>query len=256
MTEISHGETIVSRQLRQLADMGIREVVMTTGPFDAVLAKYCQSLDLPLQITFVKNPRYRETNYIYSIYCAKEYLDDDILLMHGDLVFENSVLEEVLQNGQSCMVVSSTQELPEKDFKASVQNGVVKKVAVDCFDDAVAAQPLYLLKKQDWKVWLEKMTEYCETGTVKCYAEDALNQVTDICRIYPLDIKNRLCGEIDTPEDLAVISGKLKDIASRTVYMCFSTDIVHSGHIKIIPEGRTVGPADYRGALRRGGSKL
>lgn len=241
MTEISHGETIVSRQLRQLADMGIREVVMTTGPFDAVLAKYCQSLNLPLQITFVKNPRYGETNYIYSIYCAKEHLDDDILLMHGDLVFENSVLEEVLQNGQSCMAVSSTQELPEKDFKASVQNGVIKKVAVDCFDGAVTAQPLYLLKKQDWQVWLGKIIEYCEAGTVKCYAEDALNQVTDICRIYPFDIRNALCGEIDTPEDLAVISGKLRDIASRTVYMCFSTDIVHSGHIKIIRKAERLG---------------
>lgn len=91
MTEISPTETILSRQLRLLADAGIAEVVMTTGYYDSVLVNYCRSLGLPLQFTFVRNPLYSETNYIYSIYCAREYLrDDDILLMHGDLVFEAS----------------------------------------------------------------------------------------------------------------------------------------------------------------------
>ena len=90
MTEISARETILSRQLRQIAAAGITEVVMTTGLFDSVLVNYCNSLDLPLHYIFVKNPVYDKTNYIYSIYCAREYLDDDIILMHGDLVFENS----------------------------------------------------------------------------------------------------------------------------------------------------------------------
>ena len=74
---------------------------MTTGYFDKVLVDYCQSLELPLHITFINNPRYAETNYIYSIYCAREALrDDDLLLMHGDLVFEPSVLEEIMQQKQ------------------------------------------------------------------------------------------------------------------------------------------------------------
>ena len=92
MTEISATETILSRQLRQIADAGITEVVMTTGLFDSVLVNYCNSLDLPLHFTFVKNPVYDKTNYIYSIYCAREYLDDDIILMHGDLVLKMKCL--------------------------------------------------------------------------------------------------------------------------------------------------------------------
>ena len=96
MTEISPRETILSRQLRQIADAGIGEVVITTGLFRDALIAYCESLDLPLSFTFVHNPDFRETNYIYSIYCARAELDDDILLMHGDLVFENEVLDKLL----------------------------------------------------------------------------------------------------------------------------------------------------------------
>ena len=94
MTEISPRETILSRQLKQIADAGIREVVITTGLFRDALIAYCESLDLPLSYSFIHNPAFRETNYIYSIYCARAELDDDILLMHGDLVFENEVLDK------------------------------------------------------------------------------------------------------------------------------------------------------------------
>ena len=82
MTEIAPNETILSRQLRQIAGTGIRNVVITTGAFSGVLADYCGRLDLPLDITFVHNPDFATTNYIYRIYCARDALDDDLIFMH------------------------------------------------------------------------------------------------------------------------------------------------------------------------------
>lgn len=241
MTEISFKDTILSRQLKQIANAGIEEVVMTTGPFDSVLVNYCQSLDLPLHITFVKNPAYSETNYIYSIYCARAYLDDDILLMHGDLVFENEVLDRVLLSETSCMTVSSTLPLPEKDFKAVIRNGKVEKVGIEFFNEAMAAEALYKLQKRDWKLWLDKIAEFCESGNTKVYAENALNALNGAAEIVPLDVQNLLCAEIDNAEDLAAVSAKLREVESRTVYMCFSTDIIHGGHIAIIKKAQRLG---------------
>lgn len=241
MTEISVNETILSRQLKLITQVGIKEVVMTTGYFDEILVNYCNSLKLPLHYTFVNNSLYAETNYIYSIYCAKDHLDDDILLMHGDLVFEISVLDDILSFGQSCMKVSSTISLPEKDFKAVVHNGRVKKVGIEFFTGAMEAQALYKLNKADWKIWLDKICEFCESHNRNCYAENAFNQVSDSCSIYALDVKNRLCSEIDTPEDLLMVTSKLNEIEKRTVYMCFSTDMIHSGHIAIIRRAEKLG---------------
>ena len=241
MTEISTGETILSRQLRQIADAGIEEVVITTGYYDGVLVQYCLSLDLPIHFTFVKNPIYDKTNYIYSIYCAREYLDDDIILMHGDLVFENEVFDRVMASEVSCMTVSSTLPLPEKDFKAQVVDGKVMKVGVDIFNEAMEAQALYKLFKEDWKVWLGKIEEFCENDNRKVYAENALNELNGAANITALDVENLLCSEVDNPEDLAVVTTKLKEIESRTVYMCFSTDIIHGGHIAIIKKAHKLG---------------
>ena len=241
MTEISATQTILSRQLSMLADAGITEVVITTGYYDAVLVQYCHSLMLPIHFTFVKNEIYDQTNYIYSIYCAREYLDDDIILMHGDLVFENEVLDRILASSVSCMTVSSTLPLPKKDFKAVVKNGIILKVGIEFFTDAMEAQALYHLKRDDWRQWLDKIIEFCEHGNQNVYAENALNTLDGAANIHALDVKNLLCAEIDNPEDLAVVSAKLKEIESRTVYMCFASDIIHGGHISIIKKAQRLG---------------
>lgn len=141
------------------------------------------------------------------------------------------------------MTVSSTLDLPEKDFKAVVKDGKIEKVGIEFFNNAMAAQPLYKLLKDDWNKWLCNIIAYCESddeSKKKCYAENALNEIEDK-NIAALDYTDRLCAEIDNPEDLALVSAKLKEIESRKVYMCFSTDMIHSGHISIIKKAARLG---------------
>ena len=115
LTPLPEGETILSRQLKQLAAEGIAHVVITTGPFEDQIRRACAEAALPLKIDFVPNPVYRDTNYIYSIYCARELLrGEDLVLMHGDLVFENEVLTRMLAAEGSRMAVSSALPLPER----------------------------------------------------------------------------------------------------------------------------------------------
>lgn len=241
MTEINSKDTILSRQLKQIVNSGIKEVVITTGYYDEVLINYCESLDMPLQFHFIKNPIYDNSNYIYSIYCAKDFLDDDIVLMHGDLVFETEVFEKLLLSESSCMAVSSTLPLPQKDFKAQIKDGKVIRVGIDLFTDAIEAQALYKLNKEDWKLWLHEIIEFCEKGNTHVYAEEALNALEGRANIMAMDVRDLLCSEVDTPEDLLLVSTKLKEIESRTVYMCFSTDIIHGGHIAIIRKAQKLG---------------
>lgn len=242
MTEISATETILSRQLRLLSEAGVTEVVITTGYAQETLSAYCHSLRSNLPVSFVYNPLFAETNYIYSIYLAREQLlDADILLLHGDLVFESVVLDEILSCPESCMKVSSTLPLPEKDFKAVVRDGYVERVGVEFFDHAMEAQALYKLNASDWAVWLEEIRRLCEAGERKCYAEKALNAVAERCHIRALDVRDRLCAEIDTPEDLAVVSAKLREIENRIVYACFSADTLHGAHMALIRRAAKLG---------------
>lgn len=215
MTELNGGETILHRQLRLLSDAGVEEVLITTGPFAADLERHCHAAGLPLRFQFVNNPRYAETNYIYSLYLAGEAIHDDILLLHGDLVFERAVLAGLFTSPESCAVVSASLPLPEKDFKAVLRDGRIIAVGIEFFDGAVAMQPLYYLKKKDWDIWLAEIVRFCERGERGCYAENAFNAVSGDCRIIPLEIGEMLCGEVDTQEDLEQMRRRLETAGKR-----------------------------------------
>ncbi len=112
-------------------------------------------------------------------------------------------------------------------------------MGVDLFDNAVAAQPLYHLSQEDWGLWLSRIVDFCKDGKTNCYAEDALNEVP--CSLEPLDVRGMLCAEVDDPEDLAVVSTKLREVENRTVYLCFSSDILHGGHMNILQKAAGLG---------------
>lgn len=213
MTLLEGKETILSRQLEIGYENGIKDFVITTGYFDDVLVEYVDSLKLPVNVEFVRNPLYASTNYIYSIYCAKEHFgENSVILLHGDLVFENSVFHDVATSKSSCGVVSSKRPLPEKDFKASVEGGRITKIGTYVFENALAFQPLYKLTRTNWDRWFREIEEYVENNNVNCYAEEALNDVLHQMHLLPFDVLDRLCEEIDNAEDLAVVRNKLERI--------------------------------------------
>ena len=245
MTPVGCGHTIVSWQLELLRRVGVTDIVMTTGPFPGLLEQHTQ---MP-GIRYVHNPCFQETNYIYSMYLARELLDDDVLLLHGDLVLEESVLRELAASAHSAVALEAGAALPEKDFKARLAEGRVTEIGVGIFGaDCAASQPAYKLLRADMRLWLEAIVDFCRRGETGVYAEDALNTVLDRIRLEPLPLGGRLCREVDCQEDLEAVSGQFRrcqaaDCAQqrKRVYMCFSTDLLHQGHLHIIQRAAALG---------------
>ncbi|ADZ85261.1 phosphocholine cytidylyltransferase family protein [Cellulosilyticum lentocellum] len=210
MIDLGNGETIIERQIEILARQGITEIVITTGPHKDLLEGYLTGYFSQINFKFVHNPLYSQTNYIYSILLAANELREDVVLLHGDLVFEEGVLEAILREKESSVVVCEKLPLPKKDFKAVIKGGKVQAIGTEFFDEALACQPLYKLNKEDWLKWLEQIKVYCEKGQVNCYAEKALNEQLDEIAIYPFYIGDALCREIDNIEDLNKIRAYLR----------------------------------------------
>lgn len=206
MTSISDDHTIVSWQLELLKQAGITDIVMTTGPFEEILQNHIGQKGHVVR--YVNNPQYSSTNYIYSMELAREWLlDDDLILMHGDLVLELSVLEELLQAESSAVTVEDGIPLPEKDFKARMKEGHVVEIGVNVFgEDCVACQPAYKLLRKDMAVWMDEIYTFCTEGETGVYAENALNRRFASVPMKPVLLRGRLCNEIDNLEDLAVVS--------------------------------------------------
>ncbi|MBQ7139808.1 MAG: NTP transferase domain-containing protein [Clostridia bacterium] len=207
LTTISDSETIISWQVKLLERVGITEAVVTTGHLSDMLEDYLRSLDTPIRFHFVHNPRYRETNYIYSMYLARELLaGQDVLSLHGDLVMHPAVMEKLAASPVSAVTVDTTLPLPEKDFKGRIRDGRLMEVGVNVFGpDCLELQPAYRFLARDFTRWMQEIERFVEAGNDRVYAENAFNAAWEDIPVYPLDVQGLLCAEIDNQEDRAAV---------------------------------------------------
>lgn len=210
MATVTNGETIFHRQLRILSAEGVKDFIITTGPFEDQLKAV--AADFPeLNFTFVRNDIFDKTNYIYSMFLAREFINDDMIFMHGDLVFNRKLVHDVLNSGiSSCATVNFTKALPEKDFKGRVKDGKVVEVSIKIFDeDCYAFQPFYKLDKATASAWVGKVVEFIHKGEDKCYAENALNEIFPALNIRAFSYENYYIDEIDNLDDHARVTAEI-----------------------------------------------
>ena len=203
LVKLPNGETILERQLRILTECGIRRIIITTGKYTDDIKNETKKFP-GTAFEFVENPEYDSTNYIYSMYLAREYINSDILMLHGDLVFDREiVMRSFMAEKKDVCPVSYKLPLPEKDFKARVENGRLKEVSVKINDeDCFTFQPMYLLSRNTAKKWLEKTEEYIAEGKKNVYAEEALNEILDDISISVISYDGSYISEVDNEIDL------------------------------------------------------
>lgn len=216
MVRLYNGESIFERQIRILSACGIKDFIVTTGPFKEQLYETAEKFK-NLNFRFVANDNYENTNYIVSMHLAREYLDDDVLLLHGDLVFNLNLVTKLLRDrNRSVCLYNKEKALPEKDFKGRFKNNRLLEVSVNIFDeDCYAFQPLYKLHKDDLTLWKEKVANFVNAGNVKVYAENALNEITDTVGIYGMSYQEDYIDEIDNEEDYHRVSAEIKEFDDR-----------------------------------------
>jgi choline kinase len=211
LVELKAGETILGRQLRVLQSVAVEEVIITTGPCDELIRSFTSEQFPRLNVAFVNNQKYESTNYIYSMHLTRERCTDDIILMHGDLVFDQALFEAfVISDSANAVIINNHDEIPDKDFKGRIENRMVTEIGIDVFgNNCYSLLPLYKFSKQAFDVWLNEINVFINNGNDKVYAENAFNTVADKIDLSPYYNASRVCMEVDNAEDLEIAVKRL-----------------------------------------------
>ncbi|NVM36400.1 MAG: phosphocholine cytidylyltransferase family protein [Candidatus Lokiarchaeota archaeon] len=210
LVKIRENDTILDHQLKNILKCGFKEFIITTGPFEETIRNHIEHYYPSIKIQYVNNPVYNKTNYIYSLYLAKDIINGDILYSHGDLIFSDNLVKLLLESkDENCVLVNKSIQPPEKDFKSIIFNDRIYKIGVNLRGDNTAfLAPLYKLSKGFILRWLQEIESFIENNRVNCYAEDALNEILDILILKPC-YYNEFCVEIDDHEDLEGVKNYL-----------------------------------------------
>lgn len=101
-----NGVTLIDRMLHQLDRLKLSRIVIVVGYEGKKLVDYIGTLGIETPVRYVDNPVYDKTNNIYSLGLAREYLvQEDTLLLESDLIFEDEVLEALLEDERETLTL-------------------------------------------------------------------------------------------------------------------------------------------------------
>ena len=95
MVEIN-GISLIDRQLAVLKAEGLDDIVMIGG----YKADMLKREGIKLKI----NPRYYETNMVWTLFSAEEELEGDVIVSYGDIVYSREILQALLKSDANIAV--------------------------------------------------------------------------------------------------------------------------------------------------------
>jgi NDP-sugar pyrophosphorylase family protein len=88
---------ILERLVDGLCDQGFTRLVVVVGYLEHRIREFLGERCGSLAIDYVVNPRYATTNNIYSLWQAREIVQEPFVLIESDLLFEASLLRDLQQ---------------------------------------------------------------------------------------------------------------------------------------------------------------
>ncbi len=84
------GKTILERAIAALNDCNIKDIALVRGYKK-------EAITLP-NVRYYDNDRYEDTGELFSIFCAESEMKGRTIILYGDIIFDNTILEKLLKS--------------------------------------------------------------------------------------------------------------------------------------------------------------
>ncbi len=169
------GKPILERLVDSLRAQGIDRLVVVIGYQGDHIREFLRQNTSDMRIDYVTNADYASTNNIYSLWLAREQIQEPFLLVESDLVFETSMLDDMLQPDRiaiSTMLPWMNGTTVVLDSRQRVTAFHLNSVKGD--ECQYKTVNLYSLSLPTWKKLEEKLGSYISAQQLGEYYEKAL----------------------------------------------------------------------------------
>ena len=221
-----NGKPIIEYQIEVLKKNGINDIIVIRG-------KYGDKFKIK-NINYINDNNYEEHDILGSLMEAKQFLENDVIVLYSDIIFENKIIQQMLETKADISIAIDTEweenyvgrtEHPKSEaenvkidenqkilqIKKNIQNGHHQ-----------ICEFLGIMKftKHGGKIFVEKYDEILSRNkekfheapsVLKGYLTDMLQELIDCeIKIEPVFISGKWC-EIDTMQDLKMAEKKFRN---------------------------------------------
>ena len=201
------GRPLLLHTLEALADHGVGPVLVIVGheahALQAVIGDRAEVL---------LNDRFAETNSLYSLWLARDWVKGPFVLLNCDLFFDPRVLDELLDQPGNVLAYDSTSSRGREQTKVAVKARRVVDLGKDLPATSARGESLGMIKfdADGARAMMATASQLIADGHENAWVIEATRTVCQQVTLYGLNVAGFAWTEIDFPYDL--------DVARREVW--------------------------------------
>ncbi|KPJ58685.1 MAG: hypothetical protein AMJ42_02820 [Deltaproteobacteria bacterium DG_8] len=200
------GKPLIKYSLDNLKKAGITDVIIVTGFCESLFKKKLGDSYKDINITYISNKRYETTGSMYSLTQTEGRIDNNILLIESDLLYEFEALTKLINSPCPDVIlvapVSGSDDevficVDESDYLMDLGKNITNK-------DKAKGELVGITKlsPQFLKKLYEKAKEDYRKGEMNYHYEEVIFKLSKTYPIKCLLVEDLAWIEIDRKEDL------------------------------------------------------
>ncbi|MCU4176570.1 sugar phosphate nucleotidyltransferase [Carboxylicivirga sp. N1Y90] len=217
-------KSILDRLISNLKSQGFKRLVIVTGHLKDCIMDYLGEKSGDLSIEYIHSPLYKTTNNIYSLWMARNMINEPFVLFESDLVMNSTLLDDMVYPDRMAVALmkpwlnGTTVSVNKANRVTQFQEGTTESYS----DIRYKTVNIYSFSLSSWQAIVKQLNQYISEGSVNCYYETVFAEMIDNKSLTfdSVSFDHKPWYEIDTLKDLSaaelLFPKELKKVAMRT----------------------------------------
>jgi len=218
------GRPLISHLLRIASSMGsFSDVILVLGPDYERAVQTVRDLSSGIRwnsrtiITCLKNSRYRETNNIYSLHLAREFLDGDVVIHNSDVLVAPSAFGSLLSRvgkDEAWVIADRSTPIPKEETKIVMSEDRIVEFGEDVTPETAHGRYVGVSRFSPIasRMLKDEIELLVERRNLNVFYTKAIDHLASHGILKPVWVEDSDWLEIDTWEDLKAVGQRAKHI--------------------------------------------
>lgn len=199
--------TLIERTIKLLSKYNIEKIIIASGYkaefYKKLLKKYPN-------IKIIENKKYKTTGNMYSLYLLRKYLQEDFILLEGDLVFEESLISLLLNSKEKNVTIIDT-SISNKDdsLYVTIKNGELLNISKGKYSLEKISGELIGISKLKYSSYLKMLDKFTQIENKLFFYEYSFLDKNIFPDLKCISSKEKIWGEIDNQKQYRYIQNNI-----------------------------------------------
>ena len=192
-------ETLIRRSVNLLVNKGISDITVIVG-YKADLIRN----ELNNDVTYFENPYFQTTNSILSLWYARDILEENVLLLNGDLYYEHSILDYAINQTNAVVMLADSTRIDNADYRFGFTGKQINLFGKHLTNQETDAEYVGIVRidKGFIKTFKQTLKKMIAAGRSNIWWEDVLYSfISKQVPIHFFDVAGTFWTEVDTLQD-------------------------------------------------------